>query len=285
MKYLLIPLLILTFLLGSVNYEESQPIERGAENEKYYSVLYLATFKPHLTSKNHRKEYANLYLKGNTSIFQWYGIRKQDSIQLHRKLENEDVSKYYSLEQYAIEFYNNQLTYYDNIGYDEYEYKEKINHQWKLGDKSKNIAGYNCKNAFVDYGGRSWEAWYTLEIPINAGPYKFKGLPGLIIKITDSTYSYDFEVTEIKNKKKLILKKTYHEMSDKDRYQTNRSSFNLLKHRFKSMSFNERISYMNRNKEANQEVVFTDENGNEASFRDIKFSKTLNLIEIDHESK
>ena len=41
---------------------------------------------------------------------------------------------------------------------------------------------------------RQYTAWYTLDVPISYGPYKFFGLPGLIIKIEESTGMYIWEM-------------------------------------------------------------------------------------------
>ena len=49
----------------------------------------------------------------------------------------------------------------------------------------------------MNFGNRKWIAWFTPEIPISDGPYKFCGLPGLILKINDSTNSWNFDVTSI----------------------------------------------------------------------------------------
>lgn len=46
--------------------------------------------------------------------------------------------------------------------------------------------------ATVSHEGREYTAWYTTEIPIADGPYKFWGLPGLILKISDSENHYNF---------------------------------------------------------------------------------------------
>ncbi len=56
---------------------------------------------------------------------------------------------------------------------------------WKLSNEEKDIKGYNCKKAICFYRGRNYTAWFTPEIPIPEGPYKFKGLPGLILEIED----------------------------------------------------------------------------------------------------
>ncbi|WP_165585137.1 GLPGLI family protein [Chryseobacterium sp. FH2] len=73
---------------------------------------------------------------------------------------------------------------------------------WKLvNDKAMTILGYKTNMAFTEFGGRKWTAWYTTEIPISDGPYKFYGLPGLILKITDSENIYNFEVKGIVKEK------------------------------------------------------------------------------------
>lgn len=65
---------------------------------------------------------------------------------------------------------------------------------WKLRDSTKTIGGYTCSRARCMYGGRIYEAWYTPQIPASFGPYKFGGLPGMILEIysTDGKIRYDF---------------------------------------------------------------------------------------------
>jgi GLPGLI family protein len=63
------------------------------------------------------------------------------------------------------------------------EKNQQIN--WKLSEEEKKIQGFLCKKATCSYRGRSYTAWYSPEIPIPEGPYKFKGLPGLILEIED----------------------------------------------------------------------------------------------------
>ncbi|MBS4066632.1 MAG: GLPGLI family protein [Chitinophagaceae bacterium] len=57
---------------------------------------------------------------------------------------------------------------------------------WELTDSVKFISGFICKNAKMRFRGRSYSAWYCLDIPIQNGPWKFGGLPGLIVEIYDS---------------------------------------------------------------------------------------------------
>lgn len=52
---------------------------------------------------------------------------------------------------------------------------------WKITDESKIISGYTCRKAISNLMGLYFEAWFTDEIPVNAGPDKYDGLPGLIL--------------------------------------------------------------------------------------------------------
>lgn len=59
--------------------------------------------------------------------------------------------------------------------------------QWNLKHKeTKKINNYICKKATAFWRGTHLEAYYTGKIPVSIGPYKFKGLPGLIMEISTS---------------------------------------------------------------------------------------------------
>ena len=73
----------------------------------------------------------------------------------------------------------------------------KIN--WKISSDKEKIGEWNAQKAEADFAGRHWIAWFSTEIPIQDGPYKFNGLPGLILKIEDKTGSHKMELRGIKN--------------------------------------------------------------------------------------
>lgn len=56
--------------------------------------------------------------------------------------------------------------------------------------EKQQIGSYNCQKATTQFGGRQWIALFTSDIPFQDGPYKFYGLPGLIIKIEDDAGNY-----------------------------------------------------------------------------------------------
>lgn len=71
--------------------------------------------------------------------------------------------------------------------------------KWKIqNDQQKTILGYRCNKALLNYRGRNYEAFYTVEIPIQNGPWKFHGLPGLILEIKTIDTALDFKITATK---------------------------------------------------------------------------------------
>ena len=80
-----------------------------------------------------------------------------------------------------------------------YRVEEKLELEWEIDNGAPMvILGLNCKKATCRFAGRSYEAWFTPDIPINDGPYKFSGLPGLIVKVQDSGNEHIFTLQEIK---------------------------------------------------------------------------------------
>ena len=64
---------------------------------------------------------------------------------------------------------------------------------WTISDDTATFLDYSCQRATLSFRGRNYEAWFTPQIPINDGPWKFSGLPGLILKVRDTEGLFDFE--------------------------------------------------------------------------------------------
>lgn len=62
-----------------------------------------------------------------------------------------------------------------------------------VADSSAVILGYQCSMAVTNYKGRTWYAWYAEDIPLDAGPWKLGGLPGLILRAYDAPRHYVFD--------------------------------------------------------------------------------------------
>lgn len=58
---------------------------------------------------------------------------------------------------------------------------------WEISNKeTKKIGNFICKKATTNFRGSEIIAWYTEEINVPFGPWKFKGLPGLILELYNS---------------------------------------------------------------------------------------------------
>lgn len=75
---------------------------------------------------------------------------------------------------------------------------------WTMSVDTMTVSGYLCQRADTDYCGRHWTVWFTPEIPVDCGFWKFSGLPGLILKAEDSERYYSFTAVSIKNVKEDI---------------------------------------------------------------------------------
>lgn len=94
---------------------------------------------------------------------------------------------------------------FTKVSTDNYKVEEDMKPDWKILPDKQKVGEYNVQKATTNYLGRQWTAWFTTEIPFQDGPYKFYGLPGLIVKIEDKTGSHS--MTLVGNKKINTVKK------------------------------------------------------------------------------
>lgn len=107
---------------------------------------------------------------------------------------------------YVVKSLNDSiLKHYDNTGIEKLFYEEPINKwSWEIGNSTKSILGYECIKATTYYHGRKWTAWFTPEIPVQNGPWKLDGLPGLILEAEAEGGQYSFVATGIQQTTKPI---------------------------------------------------------------------------------
>jgi len=72
----------------------------------------------------------------------------------------------------------------------------KDSQNWKLTNEKRKVKDLNLQKATTNWGGRKWTAWFTTDIPFQEGPYKFHGLPGLIVELSDDKKDYKFELVK-----------------------------------------------------------------------------------------
>ena len=80
------------------------------------------------------------------------------------------------------------------IGRDSYKVSEERKIEWKILPEKMAIGEFTGQKAVTTFGGRKWTAWFSTELPFQDGPYKFHGLPGLIIKMEDESKTHQYEL-------------------------------------------------------------------------------------------
>lgn len=89
---------------------------------------------------------------------------------------------------------NKQITSMENLGLFDYTVKEPVSSiDWQIQKDTMQIIGYTCQKAICQFRGRNYEAWFTSSINVSEGPWKFTGLPGLILKIVETRGHFIFE--------------------------------------------------------------------------------------------
>jgi len=73
-----------------------------------------------------------------------------------------------------------------------------IDFSWKITNETKNIGNFLAYKATCqNFRGRNYTAWFTYEVPVSFGPWKFNGLPGLILEVMDDNFNIHITLREI----------------------------------------------------------------------------------------
>ena len=167
--------------------------------------VYQVTMKSDSTDKaNATIENARLDISPEKSLFYGEGRIKRDSVmQRMRETRNFDRNAMQNLRSsidYIVEkdLIKNITYFKTRLGRDQYTYEEDRKMDWKILPETVKIGEYEAQKAETTFAGRKWYAWFTQDIPFQDGPYKFKGLPGLIIKVEDAKGDYSFDLQQSK---------------------------------------------------------------------------------------
>ena len=169
--------------------------------------IYEVTMKTDSTDRNTVKnEVAYLDIFQGNSVFYSENRVKRDSLIAKARQTgnfNFDRTQMQSLRSnmnYIIEkdAKSNKKLLKARIMQDEYVYEEDRPMDWKILSETATIGEYKTQKAETNFAGRKWIAWFTTDVPVQDGPYKFAGLPGLIVKVEDSKGDYSFDLKESK---------------------------------------------------------------------------------------
>jgi len=174
-------------------------------NSTNYKAIYRLTYQPSKVDNFQKQEDMLLLIGSDYTKFLSLAKHKKDSLLRNKKNTNSGFSSVLrNLPQtefdYVIvnELSKSNIVYKQKVLKDNFSYEENPELKWEIRNENKTIAGYVCKKAKTEYAGREYSAWFTSEIPVSSGPYKFGGLPGLILEISDSEEEYHFKLINLK---------------------------------------------------------------------------------------
>lgn len=179
----------------------------NAQNKRF---MYEYRFIPDSTNVSDLKtEMMNLDIADTGSKFYSYTAYYSDSIMkvdlekqlastgmINVKTDARKGSVRYSISKKYPKY---EVFLHNRILRDQYKVADDRKIDWKISSEKQKIGEWNTQKAETEFGGRKWTAWFTSDIPIQDGPYKFHGLPGLIVKLEDVSKSHVFNLQAVKN--------------------------------------------------------------------------------------
>lgn len=167
--------------------------------------FYELTFKPKKGIDSLQKAVMILDVTEKKSLYRDYLTVSQDSV---LKIEVEkmqkagvfkDLSKSFQMPKFAYkitkEYPTMKVNFSERMLNSVFGYNEEPKFNWKISNDKQKIGEYEAQKATTEFGGRKWTAWFTESIPFPDGPYKFSGLPGLIVKIEDAEKNFSWVLT------------------------------------------------------------------------------------------
>lgn len=164
--------------------------------------FYELTYKKNKDSLTYEKILTILDITGDKSIYRDYLSVSQDSLindilQKSKQSGNTpDLSKMLKIPVFSYKVIkknpSKEIYFYDKILNDKFNYSEEAKLNWKIKTETSTINEYPVQKATVEFNGRKWTAWFSKTIPFQDGPYKFFGLPGLIVKIEDEKKEFSW---------------------------------------------------------------------------------------------
>ena len=198
-------LIIIVSLLTNLIFSQNKNYKYIAEYEVYW--------QPDSLNKDSKIKLENykLLFTNNSSMFIGGNRLGLDSLIFTKNVKLNDMSKLMSLPKPTSNkriFNNNSdtLEIINEVRGQLFKYKDLVKLKWKISKQTDSIYNMAVKKATTTFRGRNYIAFYSKEITVPFGPYKYFGLPGLIVSIYDENNHISFNLISItKFDKKLNL--------------------------------------------------------------------------------
>lgn len=192
-------ILLLVFAVNLLYAQQTQNATR---------IFYEFSYKPKKDSSRIEKTLTILDITDSFSLYRDFGLISQDSIledtvqKMQKSGVFSDIGKSVKWPSFSYKvkktYPEMKVIFIDGIFQKYYSYIDSVTQNWKILTDTDKVAGYSVQKATINFGERNWTAWFTTEIPFQDGPYKFHGLPGLIVKIEDDNKNFSWMLSGVK---------------------------------------------------------------------------------------
>lgn len=219
---------------GATSYDTTEPPARTLDTTLFV-VSYRMLYRRQPDSDRPLEDL--MLLEAGRRISKYYSYRSYQADSLIRVTPSEQIiaginSGNFRQGVQSIVFQrpaDGELTYTDKIATDHLLYTEPLpEFDWELAAGEREIIGYACRRATCTFRGRRYEAWYAEEIPAALGPWKFRGLPGLILAVKDNAGVIELEATGIVRQEQPIR------MYERNYLKTDRKKFLETERKFRT---------------------------------------------------
>jgi GLPGLI family protein len=151
-------------------------LEMYESGSKYYSILNQLGY-----------DQALAFVRDNTSVDEVMRTR----IEGYNTAETEIIAFQYNTGHFEIS---------EKIGKKSYKSTDSSGiPSWTVHKDTMRFLGLKCQKAMTTFRGRNYTAWFCMDLPFSTGPWRFVGLPGLVLKIYDDKSNFDFECVSLTN--------------------------------------------------------------------------------------
>ncbi len=156
-------------------------------------------------SNTNTKNTLNFYFNNKNGFSEFINLNRNEDTAEFNELDNNLTINIKNKDTIGQQFFLSK----DSIIFRDHIYTERVfipvivsekmpSYNWKLESDTITLSNYLCNKAKLEFRGRNFTFWYTTEIPTKFGPWKFFGLPGLIVKIESDDKTILFQLTNLK---------------------------------------------------------------------------------------
>lgn len=202
MKQIILIIILFATVIANGQVPYSQSLENGIViDTAAYKVTYRLQYKHHPTDKDYMEDTRILVVGRNFNKDYSDILCHFDSLRTTEGRRGANTYTNASGNPWPLEIATNTRNKSADVKYrlpilsGTLHYQDSIPAlDWRFSnDVSDIVLGYECQKATSDFAGRTYTAWFTTELPLPFGPYKFGGLPGLILKIQDNEQQFCWE--------------------------------------------------------------------------------------------